>query len=132
VDPGITFITFLGTHAIIWASNLVGNLRHWHVWLSYGPTLNRWLISPAHHQLHHSCEERHMGCNRGFELAIWDRLYGTLYVPPEYPEEFRMGLNDGSDGRWRSVWQLYWWPFQQLWASLGEARARRRHNEQAP
>lgn len=133
VDPGITFITFLGTHAIIWVSNLVGNLRHWHVWLSYGPTLNRWLISPAHHQLHHSCEERHMGCNRGFELAIWDRLYGTLYVPPESPEEFRMGLNDGSDGRWRSVWQLYWWPFRELWTDFGEARARRRQkNDAAP
>jgi sterol desaturase/sphingolipid hydroxylase (fatty acid hydroxylase superfamily) len=112
--PGITFITFLGIHIIIWVSNLVGNLRHWHVWLSYGPTLNRWLIRPAHYQLHHSCEERHMGCNRGFELAVWDRLY----VPPAAPEQFRMGLNDGSDGRWRTVWQLYWWPLRGLWAKL--------------
>jgi sterol desaturase/sphingolipid hydroxylase (fatty acid hydroxylase superfamily) len=115
VNAGIGMITFLGLHAIIWVCNLVGNLRHWHVWLSYGPTLNRWLISPAHHQLHHSYEPRHLGCNRGFELAIWDRLYGTLYVPPQEPETFRIGLGDGSDGQWRTVWQLYTWPFQMLW-----------------
>jgi len=114
VDPGVSMITFLGTHIIIWVFNLVGNLRHWHVWLSYGPTLNHWLISPAHHQLHHSYEPRHLGCNRGFELAIWDRLYGTLYVPPEAPESFRMGLGDGTDGQWRSVWRLYAWPFKML------------------
>ena len=99
-NAGIGMITFLGLHTIIWAFNLVGNLRHWQVWLSYGPTLNRWLISPAHHQLHHSYEPRHLGCNRGFELAVWDRLYGTLYVPPLAPETFRMGLGDGSDGQW--------------------------------
>jgi sterol desaturase/sphingolipid hydroxylase (fatty acid hydroxylase superfamily) len=115
VNASIGMITFLGLHAIIWVCNLVGNLRHWHVWLSYGPTLNRWLISPAHHQLHHSYEPRHLGCNRGFELAVWDRLYGTLYVPPQAPETFRMGLGDGSDGQWRTVWQLYTWPFQMLW-----------------
>jgi sterol desaturase/sphingolipid hydroxylase (fatty acid hydroxylase superfamily) len=115
VNASIGMITFLGLHAIIWVCNLVGNLRHWHVWLSYGPTLNRWLISPAHHQLHHSYEPRHLGCNRGFELAVWDRLYGTLYVPPQEPETFRMGLGDGSDGQWRTVWQLYTWPFQMLW-----------------
>jgi sterol desaturase/sphingolipid hydroxylase (fatty acid hydroxylase superfamily) len=114
-NAGIGMITFLGLHAIIWVFNLVGNLRHWQVWLSYGPTLNRWLISPAHHQLHHSYEPRHLGCNRGFELAVWDRLYGTLYVPPLAPETFRMGLGDGSDGQWRGVWQLYAWPFQMLW-----------------
>jgi sterol desaturase/sphingolipid hydroxylase (fatty acid hydroxylase superfamily) len=115
VDPGIGVITFLGTHVILWVFNLVGNLRHWQVWLSYGPMLNRWLISPAHHQLHHSYEPRHLGCNRGFELAVWDRLYGTLYVPPQAPEQFRMGLGDDSDGQWRKVWQLYWWPFKSLW-----------------
>lgn len=114
VDSGVGAITFLGIHFIIWAFSLVGNLRHWHVWISYGPTLNRWLISPAHHQLHHSYEERHLGCNRGFELAVWDRLYGTLYAPPESPEAFRIGLGDGTDGQWRTVWRLYAWPFQML------------------
>ena len=110
-DPGIGFYSFLGLHAIFWLSNLVGNLRHSQVWVSYGQTLNRWLISPSHHQLHHSAEPRHYGRNRGFELAVWDRMYGTLYVPPDQPESFRMGLGDETDGRWRSLGRLYFWPF---------------------
>lgn len=119
VDNGITFYTFLGLHVVIWVFNLVGNLRHSQVWLSYGKTLNRWLISPAHHQLHHSVEPRHWGRNRGFELAIWDRLYGTLCVPADEPETFRFGLGDETDGRWRSVGRLYFWP---LWLLVKRVR----------
>ncbi|TAN54392.1 MAG: sterol desaturase family protein [Betaproteobacteria bacterium] len=107
----ISFYSFLGVHALLWASNLIGNLRHSPVWLSYGPRVGRWLISPAHHQLHHSCEPHHLGCNRGFELAVWDRLYGTLYVPPLKAETFRMGLGDPSDGQWNTLARMYVWPF---------------------
>lgn len=119
VDNGITFYTFLGLHAVIWVFNLVGNLRHSQVWLSYGKTLNHWFISPAHHQLHHSAESRHWGRNRGFELAIWDRWYGTLCVPSDEPETFRFGLGDETDGQWRSVGRLYFWP---LWLLLKRVR----------
>ena len=111
VSPGIGFHTFLGLHVLIWIFSLAGNLRHWQVWVSYGATLNRWLISPAHHQLHHSAEPEHRGCNRGFELAIWDRLYGTLRIPANAPETFRMGLGDGTDGQWNTLWRMYVWPF---------------------
>ena len=81
------------------------------MWLSYGPVLGKWLISPAHHQLHHSCEPRHYGCNRGFELAVWDRLWGTLYVPPVHAEQFRMGLGDETDGHFHTLARMYLWPF---------------------
>jgi sterol desaturase/sphingolipid hydroxylase (fatty acid hydroxylase superfamily) len=117
----VTFYSFLGVHALMWAFNLIGNLRHSPVWLSYGPVLGRWLISPAHHQLHHSCEPRHLGCNRGFEIAVWDRLYGTLYVPPVHAESFRMGLGDETDGKFHTLWRMYFWPFG------GAARAIRLH-----
>jgi sterol desaturase/sphingolipid hydroxylase (fatty acid hydroxylase superfamily) len=107
----VGFHTFLGVHALMWAFNLIGNLRHSPVWLSYGPSIGKWLISPAHHQVHHSYEQRHYGCNRGFELAIWDRLCGTLYVPPIQPEIFRMGLGDETDGRFHTLARMYLWPF---------------------
>jgi sterol desaturase/sphingolipid hydroxylase (fatty acid hydroxylase superfamily) len=68
--------------------------------------------------LHHSCEPRHFGCNRGFELAIWDRIYGTLYVPPMRPESFRMGLGDATDGQWNSLARLYLWPVAGAWREL--------------
>ena len=114
VDPGIAFYTFLGMHVLVWMFSLVDNLRHCQVWISYGGRLNRWLISPAHHQLHHSAEREHWGCNRGFELAIWDRVYGTLCVPPDLQPNFRYGLGDDSDGCWHSVGRLYFWPFALL------------------
>jgi sterol desaturase/sphingolipid hydroxylase (fatty acid hydroxylase superfamily) len=107
----VNFFSFLGVHALMWGFNLIGNLRHSPVWLSYGPAAGKWLISPAHHQLHHSYEQRHYGCNRGFELAIWDRAWGTLYVPPIQPESFRMGLGDDTDGRFHTLARMYFWPF---------------------
>jgi sterol desaturase/sphingolipid hydroxylase (fatty acid hydroxylase superfamily) len=114
-DGPISFYAFLGLHVALWAINLVDNLRHSHVWLTYGPVVGRWIVSPAHHQLHHSCEPRHWagnrgGCNRGFSLAIWDRLYGTLRMPEAQPEQFRMGLGDGTDAGWHNVRRMYWWP----------------------
>ena len=126
VATPISFYSFLGLHVLIFAFNLVGILRHTHVWLHYGPTWGKWLISPAHHQLHHSCEERHHGgVNRGFELAIWDRLYGTLYVPHR-DEAFRMGLGDGTDDQWHSVRRMYVQPFVNAGRGMSSAGRRLR------
>jgi sterol desaturase/sphingolipid hydroxylase (fatty acid hydroxylase superfamily) len=110
--PGsISVYSFLGWHVAFFAFNLVDNLRHSPVWLSYGSFWGRWLVSPAHHQLHHSCEPRHFGRNRGFELAIWDRMYGTLYVPGMQQEKFRLGLGDGSEARYHRLDTMYFLPF---------------------
>jgi sterol desaturase/sphingolipid hydroxylase (fatty acid hydroxylase superfamily) len=114
----IGFYTFLGLHIFLLLFNAIANLRHFEVWVSFGPVLNRWLISPAHHRIHHSCEKRHFGLNRGFELAIWDRLCGTLYVPGK-EEEFRLGLGDGTDGAWHRVGRMYGWPCRYALALLG-------------
>jgi len=108
----VGFYTFLGLHVFLWAVNLIDNLRHSNVWVTYGPRLGRWIVSPAHHQLHHSCEPQDIGCNRGFSLAIWDRLYGTLRLPGERAEVFRLGLGDGTDGEWHSVRRMYLQPFK--------------------
>ena len=114
----VGFYAFLGLHVALWAVNLVDNLRHSHVWVTYGTALGRWVVSPAHHQLHHSCEERHIGCNRGFSLAVWDRLYGTLRLPEAQAEKFRMGLGDGSEPAWHSVTHMYLAPFGGLFRKL--------------
>ena len=109
---------FFGLHAFIFLYNLVGNLRHTHVWLSYGPHLSQIFISPAQHQIHHSVEERHWGRNMGFALAIWDRMFSTLYVPSEH-EDFAIGLGDGTEGRYHGVVGMYWQPFRDLFAGKG-------------
>lgn len=73
------------------------NLRHSHIWLSFGPVLEHVLISPAQHQIHHSAEPRHHNRNYGEILAIWDWMFGTLYVT-RGPEPITFGLGD-ADGR---------------------------------
>ena len=100
---------YLGLHVAIFAYNIFGNLRHSHVFLSYGPALSRVLLSPAMHQIHHSTEERHFGRNIGYALSIWDALFGTLYIP-RGQERFAIGLGDGTDARYRGVWRMYWLP----------------------
>ena len=54
-----------------------GNLRHSHVPWSFGPRFERWLISPAQHQLHHGPAAEDCGANFGTWLAVWDRMAGT-------------------------------------------------------
>ena len=110
----VDVFTFLSLNVLLWLSNTVGNLRHTRVWITYGPRLGKWLISPAHHQLHHSCEPQHMGCNRGFDIALWDRLYGTLYVPSGVEPKFIIGLGEGSGAKWHSVSAMLCKPFASL------------------
>lgn len=54
------------------------------------------LISPAMHQVHHSIEPRHFNRNYGQALAIWDWMFGTLYVIHE-KEVVTFGLDDEAD-----------------------------------
>jgi sterol desaturase/sphingolipid hydroxylase (fatty acid hydroxylase superfamily) len=88
---------FVGNaNAIYFLFNLAGsNLRHSHVWLSYGPSLSKWLISPTMHQVHHSRAARHHDKNFGEVFAVWDRMFGTLHVPVA-PEVLDFGLADAS------------------------------------
>ena len=46
-------LTILGANAFLFVFNAVGsNLRHSHIWISYGRFVERLLISPAQHQIH--------------------------------------------------------------------------------
>lgn len=107
LGAGISVYQFLGLHVFLALLSFIDNLRHSPVWISYGAFLNRWIISPAHHQLHHSREARHIGCNIGFSLAIWDRLAGTLIVPSDKPEVFELGLDEASDPQYTGLVSLY-------------------------
>lgn len=71
-----------GANAFYVIFNVLGaNLRHSHVWLSFGPVIEHIFISPAQHQVHHSMDKRHHNKNYGSMFAIWDWMFGTLYVP---------------------------------------------------
>jgi Fe(3+) dicitrate transport protein len=88
--------TIFGVHAVGLVCNIVtGNLRHSHLWLRFPQRLERWFISPAQHQLHHSIDPAHFGCNYGTWLAVWDRLSGNLLIAGEHPPEM-FGLEEGT------------------------------------
>ncbi len=86
------------------------NLRHSHVWVSYGPVLSKILISPAQHQIHHSTARRHWNKNYGFTFAIWDLLFQSLYVPKER-EEIEFGIGKQEEREYSSPLRLYFLPF---------------------
>jgi len=93
--------TLLGVNALGLVFNSIsGNLRHSHVWLRFPEAVERWLISPAQHQLHHSAAPGDDRANYGTWLAVWDRLGGSWRPSPvARPERFGVaeGRNHGDD-----------------------------------
>ena len=72
--------TLLGVHSLgLVLTALSGNLRHSEVPLRFPAAVERWLLSPAQHQLHHSADPAHADVNFGTWLAVWDRLGGSLH-----------------------------------------------------
>ena len=106
----VTAWQILGMHGGIAVYHLISNLRHTHAWISFGPVVSQYLISPAQHQIHHSAESKHFHKNIGWAFAVWDRWFGTLYVPKE-EENFDYGLGDGSDSDYHGVVRMYFLPF---------------------
>lgn len=89
------------------------NLRHSHIWVSYGKTVSKFLISPAQHQIHHSTARRHWDKNFGFIFAVWDWAFGSLYVPQGY-EKLEFGLGTGEEKEYSSPLRLYLIPFVKI------------------
>lgn len=74
------------------------HLQHSHLWISFRGVLGRLFISPAHHQVHHSTNPAHFNKNLGSCLAIWDWLFGTLYVPARRREKLAFGVEPAQPG----------------------------------
>lgn len=84
----------LGVNAVGFLFSALGsNLRHSHIPLSFG-FLEKWFISPAQHQLHHSKE--HIDINFGTYLAVWDRLFGS-WIQGSPHQKLSFGLADLED-----------------------------------
>lgn len=129
VFQGITIFLFLGevdpltifNINVFYALFLITGapLRHTHIWLSYGPILNYILISPAHHQIHHSARPEHRNCNMGIIFALWDWMFGTLVLPTE---EIRtnliFGIKLGEPQRHPTLARAYFEPLESMFKVL--------------
>jgi sterol desaturase/sphingolipid hydroxylase (fatty acid hydroxylase superfamily) len=73
-----------------------GHLQHSQFWISCTGLPGRLVLSPAHHQIHHSNNPVHFDKNFGASLALWDWLFGTLHVPQRQNEHLRFGIEDDA------------------------------------
>ncbi|MEY1554250.1 sterol desaturase family protein [Yoonia sp. R2331] len=97
------------------------HLRHSHIWVSYGRVMEHILISPAQHQIHHSSDPIHHDKNYGEVFAIWDWMFGTLYVPDGY-ETLDYGLADGEGNKipqkHPTLKDALIGPFEEVWEEI--------------
>jgi sterol desaturase/sphingolipid hydroxylase (fatty acid hydroxylase superfamily) len=105
-------LTIFGANLVFSVFHFLGaNLRHSHIWLSFGPVWGRILISPAQHQIHHSKAELHWNKNFGEVFALWDWLFGTLYLPGKTREVIEFGVAGADRQEHATLLQAYFVPF---------------------
>ncbi|HVY56622.1 MAG TPA: sterol desaturase family protein [Xanthobacteraceae bacterium] len=93
------------------------HLQHSQVWISFTGWLGRTFMSPAHHQVHHSIDPTHFNKNFGSCLAVWDWIFGTLYVPDKESEKLTFGV-DPNDRESHTFYGAYVLPFRDALAQL--------------
>lgn len=76
------------------ASVLLTHLHHSHLPIRFSGRAGWWLLSPGHHQIHHSDDPAYYDQNFGNSLAIWDRLFGTLHDPAEGRQRLSFGAGE--------------------------------------
>jgi sterol desaturase/sphingolipid hydroxylase (fatty acid hydroxylase superfamily) len=81
----------IGLFTLLFGFN--GAFRHYHVQFHYPRWLAKWLQSPAMHHTHHSYLPQHWDTNMSVITSVWDRLFGTLYIPS------RTSTRPGASGR---------------------------------
>ncbi len=100
-----------GINSVYVLYNFFGaNLRHSHIWLSWGKPLSFLFISPAMHQIHH--DAKRMDKNYGEVFAIWDAIFGSLYIPNKR-ETFQIGLGENIPNPHTSLTKAFLIPLQQ-------------------
>ena len=114
----------LGVNVFGLLFNIFGaNLRHSQVWLSFGATVERVILSPAQHQIHHSDDPKHFGSNYGSCLALWDRMGGSFHAA-QGQEGVRFGLSqDESNHDPHRLGSALVGPFKACW-ELASTRLR--------
>lgn len=116
LSPNTSIAVVAGINAFFVIANAgFAALHHSHVWLSYGPVVERIIISPAQHQIHHSTELAHYNKNFGNTLAVWDWIFGTLYVI-RGPEDIQFGLTGEAEAalRHQNLSVILWDPVKRM------------------
>ena len=109
----ITLITVLGVNiSVIFFHSLGSNLRHSHIAIRYPIFIEKYLMSPAQHQLHHSSKKEHFDKNFGVALSIWDRLNGSFMHSKI--DQFKFGIGRETGEYTKSLANMYLSPFKYI------------------
>lgn len=101
-----------GVNIVLFIFSLFGsNLRHSHIPFSYGSFLEKWLLSPKQHQIHH--DKKHFNKNYGGYIAIWDRIFGSLCLSKDV-KVLKFGLRPEQMKDYISLKNLILIPFINL------------------
>jgi len=78
---------------------------------------DRWLrlvvVTPDMHRVHHSVRRREHDSNYGFNLSVWDRIFGTYTEQPEGGHQgMTIGLPEHQDRRPNSLLWALVFPFR--------------------
>ncbi|BAV34975.1 sterol desaturase [Sulfuricaulis limicola] len=69
-----------------------GNLR---LPPAFDRVLRQFIVTPDMHRVHHSIEDYETNSNFGFNLSLWDRLFGTYKAQPDAGHEaMTIGIRD--------------------------------------
>jgi sterol desaturase/sphingolipid hydroxylase (fatty acid hydroxylase superfamily) len=115
--PTLKMYDILGANALVFLFNFFGsNLRHSHIWLSWGDKVENIFISPAQHQIHHSDNPKHFDRNFGSALALWDRLF-SCHIKASEVDKITYGISVDHKGH-NNLKQIYLEPFIKAVQSL--------------
>lgn len=107
--PAIAVLIFeiiLNATAMITHSNL--NLPLW-----LDKLLRRIFVTPDMHRIHHSVHRNETDSNYGFNLSVWDRLFGTyIEQPRDTHEKMLIGIDKFRDQRDQFLDKLLTQPFR--------------------
>jgi len=93
------------------------NLRHSHIWISWGNFMEHIFISPAQHQIHHSEASEHRDRNMGSAFALWDWMFGTLVIAGEQ-KDLVLGIGDEQNERYSTFTANVVMPFVDIWHKI--------------
>lgn len=110
-NGGIVQATLFNVGFFSFLFGITGAFRHYHIQFRYPRWLEFWLQSPAMHHTHHSYLEKHWDTNLAAVTSIFDRMFGTLYIP-EKDEYTPWGIGPDTQHEYRTFWQNFTGPFR--------------------
>jgi sterol desaturase/sphingolipid hydroxylase (fatty acid hydroxylase superfamily) len=104
-------------------TDVIDKFQHSHVRTSLG-MLDYIIPSGGMHEIHHSAELKHRDKNFGNTLAVFDWMFGTIYIPAP-GESILLGLNEqelGTQNPHQRIIDIYAEPFAHAWRTFRNSR----------